>query len=113
MNFSYFQICANGLVSFDKPFLQPKPSQGYEQLQNEYILAPFYASMDMESQTAGSVFYRVLDLLNSYDNVSSVKLKELVKNTPNVPNDFVPSTVLVVTWDKVLPRQRTLTSATV
>jgi len=111
-----FQICANGLVSFDKGFMQPKPSMGHESLQKEYIISPFFASVDMQSQNAGTVFYRVLDLHHNHSAMTSTtvkQLEQLVKYSSNVPNDFTTSTMMVVTWDKVLPRQRTISATTV
>ena len=111
-----FQICVNGLVSFDKGFLQPKPSTGSESLREEYLIAPFFASVDMQSQNSGTVFYRKLDLLNNHSAITSPAVKQLeqiVKNSPYAPNDFTTSTMLIVTWDKVLPRQRTISSTTV
>ena len=111
-----FQICVNGLVSFDKGFLQPKPSKGHESLREEYLIAPFFASVDMLSQNAGTVFYRVLDQLNNHSETASPAVKQLerlVKYSPSVPDDFTTNTMLIVTWDKVLPRQRTISATTV
>jgi len=96
--------------------MQPKPSMDYDSLQEEYILAPFFASVDMQSQNAGTVFYRVLDLHHNHSKMSSPavkQLEQLVKYSPNVPNDFTTSTMMVVTWDKVLPRQRTISATRV
>jgi len=110
-------VCGNGLVSFDKGFLQPKPSNEYQSLQDIYIIAPFFASVDMQAQNAGHVSYRVLDLRKNHSAITSLAVKELeqiVTNiTSNVPQDFTTSTMLVVTWDKVLPRQRTISATRV
>jgi len=96
--------------------LQPKPAKGYELLHDEYLVAPFYASVDMESPNAGNVFYRVVDLLNNHTDITSPDVKQLevkVKHSTNVPKDFTASTLIVVTWEKVLPQQRTISSTTV
>jgi len=110
-----FQICANGIASFDKEFLQPTPARD-DSLHGEYIVAPFYASVDMESPNAGSVYYRVVDLLNNQTDMTSPAVKrieQLVTNSTNGPNDFTASTLIIVTWENVLPRQRTISSTTV
>ena len=89
---------------------------GYESLQEEYIIAPFFASVEMQSQNAGTVFYRVLDLHHNQSAMTSPavkQLEQLVKYSPNVPDYFTASTMMVVTWDKVLPRQRTISATTV
>jgi len=102
-------------VSFDKKFLQPKPNRD-QSFRNEFLVAPFYTSVDMELANAGNIFYRVLDLLNDYSEITSSAVKQLeqiVKYSPNVPTDFTASTMLVVTWDKVLPRHTTVSSTTV
>ena len=116
LKYIYFQVCANGLVSFDKVFLQPKPARGHDLPQNENILAPFFASVDMESHNAGTIFYRTVDLLNNLANITSPAVQQLdriMKYSPNVHKDFSASTVLVVTWDRVLPRQMTFSSTMV
>jgi len=89
---------------------------GNESLREEYLIAPFFASVDMLSQNAGTVFYRVLDQLNNQSETASPTIKQLerlVKYSSFVPNDFTTSTMLIVTWDKVLPRQRTISATTV
>ena len=70
----------------------------------------------MESQNAGTVFYRVVDLLNNHTDITSPavkQLEQLVKNSTNVPIDFKAITLIVVTWEKVQPRQKTISSSTV
>jgi len=111
----YFQVCTNGLVSFNKAFLQPKPSREYVTLQQEYIIAPFYASIDVTGSFGGTVYYRVMDQLNSPSNTSpEVKqLEQILKDSHKVPDDFTPSTVFIVTWERVFPRQRTISAAIV
>jgi len=112
---THFQICANGLVSFDREFRQPIPARD-ESLHGGYLVAPFYASVDMESPNAGSVFYRVVDLLNNQTDITSPavkQLEQLVTKSTNGPNDFTASTFIVVTWENILPGQRTIFSTTV
>ena len=70
----------------------------------------------MQSPNAGSVFYRVVDLLNNQTDITSPAVKrieQLVTNSTNGPNDFTASTLIVVTWENVLPRQITISSTTV
>jgi len=103
-------------VSFDKAFLQPKPSREFESLQQEYIIAPFYASFDITGSFGGTVYYRVIDLLNSADVIKAndfIHLVQTIKRTVNVANEFLPNTVFIVTWERVFPRQRTISSTTV
>lgn len=103
-------------MSFNKAFLQPKPSREFESLQQKYIIAPFYASIDVTESFGGTVYYRVIDLLNSANVMQSndfIQLVQTIKRTVNVANDFLPNTVFIVTWERVFPRQRTISSTTV
>ena len=102
-------------MSFDKEFLQPKPNRD-QSFRNEFLVAPFYASVAMQLANAGTVFYRVFDLLNNYSEITSSSVKQLeqkMKYSPTVASDFTASTMLVVTWDKVLPQQKTMSSTKV
>jgi len=101
-------------VSFNKAFLQPKPSREYETLQQEYIIAPFYASIDVTGSYGSTVYYRVIDQLNGSANLTSTDVKQLeqiLKKAHKVPDDFTPSTVFIVTWERVFPRQKTISAA--
>lgn len=99
-------MCVNGLISFDDKYTNPIPpkdrNEASSDFTNRIVLAPFYARVNT---SAGNVFYRTYDILNSYSEMQADRniidfIETLGKQFGNFDR-FKTSFVMIATWDKV------------
>lgn len=102
------QVCQHGVVSFgkrDSKSTQPRKTKHLNKYKlRRAIVAPFRANFNTSSI---KVWYRYLDVLNSYDNMT--KRATEVRHVENTVkkfgelSSFEASFILIATWENVLP----------
>ncbi len=83
----------NGLLSFEQPItFNPRP---FPISSNELIIAPFWS--DIDTRARGMVYYRVTNTSTQIDKAALV----IQAAFPDDYHDFVPTCLVIVTWDDV------------
>lgn len=99
-----FQIYTNGYVTLDSNFESAKPSK-LSKDDSYKMVAPFWADIDVKSDS--KIWYHLYNKFGNADVTSILsETKALVKNNfrdTTVSESFEPNTVLVVTWENVVP----------
>lgn len=93
------QISTNGLISFQKSFTSPAVENVRPFIQlddfNQTIIAPFWVNFEPSPQ--GFIHYRI-----SNSTVDLAYVKNLITDTNPDFCGFEPSSVIVVTWDRLV-----------
>ncbi|KAL3832136.1 hypothetical protein ACJMK2_023807 [Sinanodonta woodiana] len=101
-------VCSNGIVSFSEAVTTPNPTRDDNNLHHSY-LAPYFTDLQLgrhQSSEGGVIYYQAYDIIknNSLQKVINViKAQEYVLRYETDLTSFVPTFLLVVTWDRVAP----------
>ncbi len=100
------QVGTNGIISFGEPFTSPSPQSFptvYPFIHEKYLLAPFWADVDISYNGVGSIKYEVHTTASNFSG--SIDLIGRVSNfiSNKTETKFEGSWMLVALWDEVPP----------
>jgi hypothetical protein len=104
------QVCSNGHISFDKPFISPVPPKNVKKFSNKTIVAPYFADTG-----AGNMSFRYFDVLNSPVDLEQKDIKDVESVIQDIEGvkEFDAKFILFATWENVSPFQKSLNNVTV
>ncbi|KAK3579903.1 hypothetical protein CHS0354_031421 [Potamilus streckersoni] len=99
-------VCTNGLVSFQKEYTNPNPSDNANAYSGYSFLAPYYTDLDTSRvNNSGKVYYQLYDVLrdkNVLNNTNVIKTQELL-NELEGEQSFQATMIFIATWYKNSP----------
>ena len=96
------QVVTNGFFSFGRPVVYYEPLLFPGGSQYEYLVAPFWADIDIEYNDGGEIFYQVQVHSKGNSSASDELLDEVSAFiSSDQQTAFSGSWMLVATWDSV------------